>query len=449
MWRVIISLIFISFFLTASRSHALNITAWSPNDLKDQSSKMRQAVSDIGLSDRRGDFDGDGKTDVIVRERFRFSVKFGNGRKFVWNTQDDETRITGMEPIRLGSSRQTSFILSIVRYAPEKDIWFSRRPQVLILNRGGGHFEAKVLNHIRIIGRNVVCTPQPGREHSSLCMFASYADKRLTYSTLVEVRESGAVTDVTSKWNLPFNGAHGTDVGDGKYTNGRFMMGFAFVDLNADGLPDLVGAGQHSQVMYAIMRKQGRHYEFKRAQWFEQADEYLGVSALDLKGRNFPCVYLHLEKESSRQQGDFLTCYNKSKDRWYTQRMPWRIEGGDRYSALEQNTKKARMTAYGSELLISTHAIVGRDKKTSVVLRVTPRSMKAPAKPAAKKKAATASVKSVDKPKPVATTKAKVSKPLRKLASTVKYSVHWVRVIFTKSVLIRIKMFFLRFFSFN
>lgn len=104
------------------------------------------------------------------------------------------------------------------------------------------------------------------------------------------LRPTDAATEVTQGRGLAWS-ASGVGVSSGQYHHGKYMMGFAFTDLNRDGDPDLVGAGQHSAIGYALTQRVGTSYRFSPMRWFD--DQALAVLlavllavAVEISGRH-------------------------------------------------------------------------------------------------------------------------------------------------------------------
>ena len=319
-----------------------------------QLAEPEKAVANGVLRGQQGDFDGDGKTDTLTTKARGFTIDYGNGTRYEMTVPDPEMSVQAVEPIMLGPNNAVSFLVATADYSSES--WWSRKPQLLV-RKVNGTYQTKVLSHLNIIGRDVTCTKVNVNWDIGVCMFASYGKEGVTYSTLVEVDAAGKVVDVTSGKGLPWMGASGTRVSGDKYVNGKYMMGFAWVDLNGDGLPDLVGGGQHSQLVYMLMQKTGATYTFGKATWFDKADEYLGVSSLRKNYYDFPCVYVHVEAESTTSpRGDYVTCFDKGKKTWTRQELPAVTTTGESIKRYELQTKNSNMDDVGGAIFFSTRA---------------------------------------------------------------------------------------------
>ncbi len=269
----------------------------------------------------RGDFDGDGKIDALTTSATGFTIDFANGKHFTMKVPDPEMLVQAVEPIALGPNNVVSFLVATVRHDGGE---YNRKPQLLVY-RHLGEYQTRVLSDINIMGRDVTCTKVNTDWDIGTCMFASYGKDGRTYSTLVEVDAQGNVIDVTRDKGLPWMGASGTSVSGDKYVNGKYMMGFAWVDLDGDGLPDLVGGGQHSQLVYALMERSGDSYAFGPPTWFDQADEYTAVSSLGKHYYDFPCVYVHVELQSDRSpRATTSLALPRARRRGRSRGFPWR-----------------------------------------------------------------------------------------------------------------------------
>jgi hypothetical protein len=151
-------------------------------------------------------------------------------------------------------------------------------------------------------------------------MWASYGsdenDSPTNWTTLAEIDyENGSFTwtDVTEEKGLPWNGVAGKNM---QTSEGRFMVGFTWTDLNNDGLPDLAASGQHSYDFQAIMEKidGGTNYSFTNAGWFDGTQEGVGASGPGvLSGMSYPCAYFGVEPYQQEQgeihNDDYVDCY--------------------------------------------------------------------------------------------------------------------------------------------
>ncbi|MEO8551376.1 MAG: hypothetical protein ABI678_15465 [Kofleriaceae bacterium] len=326
-------------------------------------SKTRAAM----LAATLGDFDGDQHPDVLTWTSDTVTIRFATGRIYTAHPPLPTMIITKVVPVTHGADNRVSFLASVYRYTD----WYARSPQWMLLSDGAGGFTSRTLD-LEITGRDVTCTKLPIRWTSSLCMFASYGNHERTYSTLVEVGPGGNVTDVTEDKGLPWRGASGTPVGGGNNVNGKFMMGFNFVDLDGDGLPDLVGSGQHSQMMYALMIRDGQSYRFGPTTWFDERDDYLGVSTLGKNFYKFPCVYAQLEDgENHEPTGDFITCYQAGSHSWIRQPLPMVTTTGEQIETYLRGSVEAKIVDSSDAIYIATRARLTDGTVTNLILRAT------------------------------------------------------------------------------
>jgi len=327
----------------------------------------KDVVTGLLAGGREGDFDGDGETDTLTTTGSGFTVTYASGKKLSMTVPDREMVVQGVEPIGLGPRNVTSFLVATMKN--DEASWYSRKPQLLV-RVVDGKLVTTVLSHIDIIGRDVTCTKVPTDWDVGLCMFASYGKDGRTYSTLVEVEANGKVVDVTRDRGLPWLGAGGTSVSDAKYVNGKYMMGFAWVDLNGDGLPDLVGGGQHSQLFSALMVKSGGSYAFTSVSWFDQADEYVAVSSLRKSHYAFPCVYVGVEREGvGTARGDYVTCYSKASKSWTKQALPAKTTTGETITRYELNQTNSEMADVGRSIFLTTRGYLSNGTVEVLAIR--------------------------------------------------------------------------------
>jgi hypothetical protein len=192
----------------------------------------------------------------------------------------------------------------------------------------------------------------------------------------VQIGPTGTVTDVTAASGLPWNGPNGKNVGDGKYVDGKFMMGASFYDLNKDGLPDLVATGQHSAIMYSFMQRVGTTgFRFTPPKSFDQPNEFVGISTLRRSRFNFPCGYVNIEVVTNKNQsplGDYITCYDHAHDTWAQQAMPRRLQSGEVIDRYIMSTHQARMINGSMSVFIESQVRLTNGQIIPIVLRAMP-----------------------------------------------------------------------------
>ncbi|MCB0367499.1 MAG: hypothetical protein H6624_02525 [Bdellovibrionaceae bacterium] len=334
------------------------------------------------------DIDQDGKGDrVILRPKY-LTFYYGNGSsRSVKLSNDDLAIATDFDVVYLGNqANRPSFVVSMVRPIQSNpgfvggSSWFGRSQQVLITNGQSG-MTSRVLN-LSILGRGVRCTKLGFYSAANvLCMFASYGDSNwVSNSTLLEISPNGTTVDRTHSSGLNMFGGkmgrrYSNSGANANYQNGLYMMGFAWVDLNGDGLPDLVGNGQHSQMFSAVMKREGSGFRFINAKWFGQVDEYMGLSSIEDKG--FPCVYVNIERrESRRKKGDYLTCYDKLAGKWNLPPMPnSNFDNGIQQGLISylEGRRRIKFFKIGPSFYTSTIAVLGSGERKSMLLKMTPR----------------------------------------------------------------------------
>lgn len=111
---------------------------------------------------------------------------------------------------------------------------------------------------------------------------------------------------------------------NGRWMDGYFMTGAAFIDFSGDGLLDLVAVGQHSGVFSAIKHEDGY---FIDAGYRGLPDEYFEVSAprppLDAGLTLPPCVYYGMQRRGQpASRSDYLECYDRTREQWYEVTLP-------------------------------------------------------------------------------------------------------------------------------
>lgn len=354
----------------------VSVVAMTPAELAAQPALDRSTLAEPMANGHAGDFNNDGVMDRLTHTSATVTITLGGGAGAYSYTIPNDTvqRLTSVAPLQLGTEGYTSFMLSLVRLDDGDDFPWHRAEQVFLFNSAGANFQPRVLTTIRIIGRNVKCTRLPTSWNRSACIFASYARDGYAYTTLVDVSETGVVTDLTRLSGLPWNGAGGTTK-RGQFTNGKYMMGFAWVDLNADGLPDLVGGGQHSSLMYAFMVRDATKpngYRFGPATWFGAQDEGLGVSALPNLRYTLPCVYVHVETGSRyHPRGDYVTCFDATSATWVEQPMPTTTVTGLPISSLRAATFLVKWNDGGPGVYLGTRGTVS-GVANKVALRLLP-----------------------------------------------------------------------------
>jgi hypothetical protein len=290
----------------------------------------------------RADFDQDGKMDVISFGKSNadrtyndeITVTYGDPDKqpytYVLSNNDECSSPYYAETVYLGNqSTWPSIVIAAIRPVGAGSgtvpsgcnlSWFQRTGQVVLVNDAGA-WKPQYLSTFSIMGRTVKCTKLPFYSATKAeCMWASYGsdenDSPTNWTTLAEIDyENGSFTwtDVTEAKGLPWNGVAGKNM---QTSEGRFMVGFTWTDLNNDGLPDLAASGQHSYDFQAIMEKidGGTNYSFTNVGWFDGTQEGVGASGPGvLSGMNYPCAYFGVEPYQQEQgeihNDDYVDCY--------------------------------------------------------------------------------------------------------------------------------------------
>jgi hypothetical protein len=352
---------------------SLGMSVIAESDVPTLGAKEKAALPNLRYGRLAGDFDGDGEQDWIsAADRTGFTITFGAAGKAPvrWNNTIPSSSWS-VERVELGANNAISFIISRIVNNTGSGGFFDRAPQSLFLNDGRGNFQTRTLSHLNLMGRGVSCTKLVTAPEKSLCMFAGYAKDGRAWSTLTEVDAAGNVVDVTNGKGLMWKGAGGTSVGGGHDVNGKYMMGFAWVDLNGDGLPDLVGGGQHSRLMYALMRPSGASYTFGPTTWFDAIEEWMGVSAMDTAYEGFPCVYLQVEaaRTNRRVIGDYVKCFNPLSSTWADVAMPYPQIKGSNVVAYVNDEEEARMTEINGTVYMTSRAKLANGTIENVLLR--------------------------------------------------------------------------------
>ncbi len=300
------------------------------------------ALHDLQSQELRADFDRDGKMDVISFAKSDANrtyndevvITYGDTSKqpytYVLSNNDACASPYYAETVYLGNQTQwSSVVIAAIRPVGAGGgtipsgcnlSWFQRTGQVVLVNDSGA-WKPQYLSTFSIMGRTVKCTKLPFYSASKAeCMWASYGsdedDSPTNWTTLAEIDyENGNFTwtDVTAAKGLPWNGVQGKNM---QTAYGRFMVGFTWTDLNNDGLPDVIGSGQHTYDFQAFMEKTdgGTNYSFTNVGWFDGTQEGVGASGPGvLSGIDFPCAYFGVEPYALFGQeihnDDYVDCY--------------------------------------------------------------------------------------------------------------------------------------------
>ncbi|MEM9195004.1 MAG: hypothetical protein AAGF12_37875 [Myxococcota bacterium] len=179
--------------------------------------------------------------------------------------------------------------------------------QHLILNREGT-LETVDLGH-SLIGRDVSCRWFEPRGQV-LCFYASYGYFQgpllVGRSRLISVSAEGAIEDLTGSFGLPYPVRFA-----GFGTDGYHMIGADWVDTNGDGADDIVAVGQHSRMMVATMSA-----DEAAVAWLEPSDDQLRIWTA--RNHDLPCAYVAIEHGMSVHDSDFVQCYDREAETWYT-----------------------------------------------------------------------------------------------------------------------------------
>lgn len=349
-----------------SVASTLQLTALTPAGVSALPPIAKSRATAAQIRSTIADFDADGRPDILHWTATTITIDFANGHVYRVDAPDPTTTISKVVPVEHGARNAVSLLVSVYRKTTE---FYARAPQLMLVNDGTGHFVVETLA-LELMGRDVTCTKVPTNLSRGLCMFASYGNHDKTYSTLVEITEAGGIVDVTQSKGLPWRGASGTPVAPGNQVDGKFMMGFAFVDLNGDGLPDLVGTGQHSRIMYAFMLRDGASYRFGPAAWFENRDEYVGVASLGKTSYNFPCVYVQVEDGDGHVAlNDFLTCFDPATRTWTHRALPLVTTTGETIERYVAGVVEPKLIDASDAIYISTRARLVGGTVTNIVVR--------------------------------------------------------------------------------
>ncbi len=235
-----------------------------------------------------------------------------------------------------------------------------RSLQHVIVNKGNMQFKRQDLRYnyagtmrpYFVASRSVKCKNYPrklvdaGYSPGSLCFFSGYdaggqetSSKYGTNTALLKLEMSSTgeiiAKDLTPTSSLPWRGgAFGTDYKAfpmlwGKYVN-LHMMDSAFIDVNDDGLLDLITVAQHanpyfSQMIMDTSRPEGLRFTVSRmvGSGYETMTEFLTINSFDevhphLKSAK--CLFLSGENEGSGKVYDHLRCYENN--RWVRYLLP-------------------------------------------------------------------------------------------------------------------------------
>jgi hypothetical protein len=304
------------------------------------------------------DYDGDGKDDWFDRVDSKgLSLRLSSAGSYVYNLPDPRMTLTNVEVVGLGSKNRPSIMISTVDNRTASGGFFERKPQVMLFNRGGANFEARVLHNLNIKGRNVNCTNVVGKwDMRGLCVFSGY-DRD---SKLVLVDEFGNLTDLTR--SAPMSTL-------------KYNMGCAFQDMNNDNLPDLICSGQHERPFMSFMIANGYNYSFGPAIRFDEEREHMGVSALELPHHNLPCVYLQTERKENRKnpRGDFLMCYNARYNSWTKPAMPSNDVYGRPITSFVTDVNRVRMITLRDSVYMASRAVInGADENILIKVSTAP-----------------------------------------------------------------------------
>lgn len=342
-------------------------------------------IKDVNFTEKiEYDFDNDGKMDRLICgsqsidgvNHLKVQVKRGSNGNYMLNwkgptiVRGDKAKfaLTACDVVFL-KNKFPSIVVSTAFAHPVNGMRIKGQQYFLHLN-SSRKFGAKAIvisstgEKLMSAARSVKCTQMPSSVLSSkvkdgaICFFAGY-DSTLqdnknygTVTVLLKIEEdsNGKVIfkDITQATKLPWVGVKGTNMnsirqvrmcnGSGKY-DGLHMMEGAFLDFNADGLPDLVSVGQHASIRSHQMVK---HSSYAEGFYFKTTilhdvqsgmSEFLRAQALDENDREIgsKCLYITGEVDdgnygSCNAVPDHFRCFNGSS--WSTY-----FPQGERYTS--------------------------------------------------------------------------------------------------------------------
>ncbi|MEM6928930.1 MAG: hypothetical protein AAF602_18470 [Myxococcota bacterium] len=256
------------------------------------------------------DYDDDGLPDTVTLEgTTQITVTLtGGGPPFTYRPERPDGEVRQIRDIEVVSLREDgrfpSLVLAEMSWGTEN--LPAALPQHVLLNEEGSW--STVALDQTLIGRAVSCRWfEPRRE--TMCFYASYGPFEGDFlegrSRLVGLGPAGQAADRTAEFGLPFP----VDF-DGFGTDGYHMIGSAWTDFDRDGIPDIVGVGQHSRTLLARMSA-----DEAEVRWFGQSDDALRVWGS--RAHDIPCVYVAIEPGESVFDTDFVRCHDAAEDRWY------------------------------------------------------------------------------------------------------------------------------------